>query len=51
MVHQWKFDPNLQEGVDVRTYGWFCQNPIFWMHRQPDFLTQGAPLRARELRF
>ena len=33
--------------MDVRTDD-FLRTKISWMHRQPNFLTHGAPLRARE---
>ena len=43
--------PSLNLGVDVRTYGRFCQNQNSCLHRQLNFLTHGAPLRALRERY
>ena len=45
-----KYHPGLHEGVNVRTDD-FLRTKISWMHSLPNFLTHGAPLRARELRY
>ena len=43
------FHPGLHEGVDVRTDD-FLRTKISWIHRLPNFLTHGAPLRAFRVR-
>ena len=49
-----KFNPALHEGVDlrreVRLTDDFLRTKISWMHRLPNFLTHGAPLRALRAR-
>ena len=49
------FTPGLHEGVDVRTdvlrTDDFLRSKISWMYSLPNFLTYGAPLRARERRY
>ena len=42
-----KFHPGLHKWVDVRTDD-FLRIKISWMHRLPNFLTHGAPLRYEE---
>ena len=45
-----KYHPGLHEGVNVRTDD-FLRTKISWMYSLPNFLTHGAPLPARELRY
>ena len=48
-VLEMQFHPGLHEGVDVRTDD-FLRTKISWIHRLPNFLTHGAPLRAFRVR-
>ena len=44
-----KFHPGLHERWTYVDTDDFLRTRISWMHRQPHFLTHGAPLCAREL--
>ena len=43
--------PQLKFRGGFRTYGRFCQNQNSCLHRQLNFLTHGAPLRALRERY